>query len=261
MNDNDIKGVLGSVFADEPPLRVHRDEVLRNGRTRLRRRRAAVLGGVVAVVAVAGFGASVLAGAVGGGRVEAAGVGCAVESVVPTVTTAPPKPCEPTTAERAEQLTAVLAEGHVVPAGLTAKTSGRRTHPDPLVFVPERAEYSASADLVTADGQTGTINVLVGGRGSNLSRAACDPPATCESRTVDGGDVQITKTPFGTAGEVLTMVVLLRADGTKVYASVSNVSTAAVAAGRKAETAPTIDRQPLTADELVKIVTLPGLRF
>ncbi|HWO65929.1 MAG TPA: hypothetical protein VNO31_38445 [Umezawaea sp.] len=268
MKDDDVKRALDAVFHDEPPLRLHRDEVLQQGRARLLRRRSAVVGGVAAVSAAVAFSASLLAGATGASEVGPAGsgssgtlTGCSVVSVVPTVTTAPPKPCEPTTPEHARELTAALADGDVLPAGVTAVASGKRLHPDPLTFVPVEAEYSASADLVAADGQRGALNLIVGGKTSKSARAVCDAPATCEFLTVEGGNVQITTTPIGTAGEVLTMVHFQRADGTQVYAGTSNVSMEAQLVGRKALTAPTIDRQPLTVDQLVKIVTLPGLTF
>ena len=67
--------------------------------------------------------------------------------------------------------------------------------------------------------------------------------------------------PTGSAGEILTMVDLQRADGTEVYAMTSNVSANVLKAGGNAAIAPTINRQPLTKEQLVKIVTLPGMKF
>ncbi|WNV91179.1 hypothetical protein [Umezawaea sp. Da 62-37] len=66
---------------------------------------------------------------------------------------------------------------------------------------------------------------------------------------------------MGETGEVLTAAAVQRGDGSYVYVSSSNVSAEATRLNGKASSAPTIDHQPLTADQLVKIVTLEGLEF
>jgi hypothetical protein len=73
--------------------------------------------------------------------------------------------------------------------------------------------------------------------------------------------VQIATMSTSSMGEIMTIAHRKRADGSQVYALTSNVSGAAMRVGGKGGTAPTIDRQPLTADQLVKIVTALGLEF
>jgi len=265
MTDDDIRTAFGSVFTDEPPLGVHSAEVLRKGRGRLRRRRAALAGGFAAVVAAVVVSGSLLPGQrdlVSAARPtpDPASGPCSTgpeSSTAPAATTLPVRPCEPTTAERAQALTGLVTRVGVLPSEFTL----RGADDSPVLFVQRRGEYLLTADLVAPDGQEGALTVLVGGLSSGDSRPSCQPPATCEFRTVDGETLQITTRPFGSAGEVLTMVYHLRADGSQVYTSTSNVSSRASHATGKARTPPSIDHQPLTVDQLVKLVTLPGLEF
>ncbi|MFD9736929.1 hypothetical protein [Umezawaea sp. NPDC059074] len=274
MTDDDIRTAFGSVFTDEPPLGVHSAEVLRKGRGRLRRRRAALAGGFAAVVAAVVVGGSLLpgprelvsaarpspdraAGPCSTGPESSTAPATLQGSTAPAATTLPVRPCEPTTAEQAQALTGLLTRVGVLPSEFTL----RGADDSPVLFVERRGEYLLTADLVAPDGQEGALTVLVGGLSSGDSRPSCQPPATCEFRTVDGETLQITTRPFGSAGEVLTMVYHLSADGSQVYASTSNVSSRASGATGKARTPPSIDHQPLTVDQLVKLVTLPGLEF
>jgi hypothetical protein len=303
MND-DIKHALGSAFTEEPPLRVYRDEVLRQGRTRLRRQRLTVAGGFAAAVAVVAFSASLVVSANSAGQVDPAGTGfggaptsCDTSTAPavstgrpsppvqptgsrsappssaggpssltgqprPVMTTGSPTPCESTSKEHADELTAVLRKADIVPGGYSGVDTGNPKEPGVLMFGEERAQYTASADLIAPDGQEGTMYVMVGGKTSNSARPDCTSPVVCEHRPTNDGDVQITTVHFGSAGEILTMVDLQRTDGTQVYAMTSNVSVRAMSAGKgKAVTPPSIDHQPLTADQLVKLVTMPGMKF
>jgi hypothetical protein len=55
-----VKDLLSRAFTQEPPLRIDRDEVLQQGRKRLRRKRMFEASGVVAAVLVVAVGASML---------------------------------------------------------------------------------------------------------------------------------------------------------------------------------------------------------
>lgn len=244
-----IKEALGTALADEPPLRIHRDDMVQHGRKRLLRRRAGLAGGVAMAVTALAFGGWTLGGE-GGGTAHNVGSG----SVLPSSSAL---------TKRTSELTAVLAAGQVVPEGLTTRAVGGPDNPGPLVFrVDSRGrEYAASADLVDARGQEGSMHVMVGSPAANSPRPGCQAPAACDFRTVAGQQVQLTTVPLGASGEVLTMAYVQLEDGSHVYAMTSNVSSKAVSQHGKAASTPTIDRQPLSPDDLVKIVTLPGLRF
>ena len=47
-DNDDVKDLLGRALAEEPPLRIDRDEVFRQGRRKLRSRRCFEAGSVVA---------------------------------------------------------------------------------------------------------------------------------------------------------------------------------------------------------------------
>ncbi|MEO6083378.1 MAG: hypothetical protein ABIQ18_09760 [Umezawaea sp.] len=286
MNEDDIKQTFDSAFIGEPPLRIHRDEVLRKGRTRLIQRRLTITGGFAAVITVVALGASLAFSSNSAGQVDPVGTGFSSSPTTsssftscylvvpaevldsqgrpvsaenaPSSSATNPEPCEPMSEERARALTAVLADGDVVPAGFTLRSS-EEDHPQPLGFIQKHGGYSASADLVAADGQEGTLEVMVGKESGGLS---CGGPPECEIRTVNGQEVRIITMNFGWAGGIGTVVDVKRADGTHVSAITANISVKAQS-GRdgKEVIAPTIDHQPFTVDQLIKIVTLPGLKF
>lgn len=58
--EEDVKELLGRAFGQEPPLGIDRDQVLHQGRKRLRRRRVFEAGSVVAAVVIAAVGAATL---------------------------------------------------------------------------------------------------------------------------------------------------------------------------------------------------------
>jgi hypothetical protein len=65
---DDVKDLLSKAFGQEPPLGIDREEVLQQGRKRLRRRRFLEAGSVVALVVVVAVGAATLTNLVGLGQ-------------------------------------------------------------------------------------------------------------------------------------------------------------------------------------------------
>jgi hypothetical protein len=315
--DEDVTAALRSAFDREPPLRISTADLIRRGRSRVRRRRAAaVAAGGAAVVALV-FGATALAGPGGPalevgpagpgdvpctgasssapqsgsaglttGRPSGAGVSTTGRpsgaganttgspSGARTSTTGPPsgssgratltgepEPCLPPLApERAAELTTVLAGGWQVPRGLTARTSPSRSG-DPLAFEIEGDDqYDVSADLVNGAGESGQFFVKVAPPGANSGEVDCAYAASCEERTAGGRTVQLAL--IDTDGRRTRIARTELADGSEVYAMASATSLRAYAEHTGDALPAFTAAQPLLSfEELVKIVTLPELRF
>ncbi|WP_199440387.1 hypothetical protein [Umezawaea beigongshangensis] len=305
--DEDVTAALWSAFDREPPLGISTADLIRRGRSRVRRRRAAAAAaGGTAVVALV-FGAAALAGPggpvlevgpAGPGDVPCAGASSSAPpsgpaglttgrpsgAGVPTTgrpsgtgapTTGPPsgssgrstptgepRPCvPPLTPERAAELTTVLAGNWQVPAGLTARTSPSRSG-DPLAFEIEGDDqYDVSADLVNGAGESGQFFVKVAPPGANSGEVDCAYAASCEERTAGGRTVQLALIDTGERRARIARTEL--ADGSEVYAMASATSLRAYAEHDGGDGLPTLTAvQPLLSfEELVKVVTLPELRF
>ncbi|CAM3704118.1 hypothetical protein KIPE111705_21170 [Kibdelosporangium persicum] len=256
---NDIKQVLTTAFKAEPPVRIDRAQLIKNGRRRLLRRRMATTGGTVLAAVVVGTTVFV-----GVGQPEQLQPG-APPPTPPTPSTSSsrpttsPSPRPPLSAGVAQQFTKVLAESRIVPAELALRApteSGRA-----LQFEPERNHYEAAADLVDRHGNEGTLYVMVADSRRNDARPTCAAPNTCVQREFGGRSVQLTTVPFSSRGEVLLIAHTRLPNGTQVYAMTSNVSTNAVEQHGKAKSPPTTPHHLVTLDQLGQIVGLAELKL
>ena len=271
-DDEDIKSLLGRALVGEPPLRIDRDEVFRQGRRKLRARRRLEAGGAVAGVVVAVVAAVLVSGLVGDDEPD--------HNVPPaasrTVTTTPPPPSAGmpssalTTTESppsmpsaepvsAQTLTAAFKAANLLPAGLQP-TSAR--------FALVGSAYELRADLI-GSGREGSLYVTVEGRlpGSSPDVAAFPDVAAgcsdvrphytgCQASILDGVSVIVAGFTNYDTGEKLRMAFAIHADGTAVTAIAANVSDRQRAVG-KPPAGP-----PIVSDEVLsRIVVEPGLRY
>jgi hypothetical protein len=249
---NDIKQVLATAFKAEPPVRIDRAQLIKNGRRRLLGRRMATTGGTALAVAAVVVSTTVFAGA---GQPEQLQLGMPVSTTPAPRTTSPPSPS--TGVE--QQFTKVLAESRIVPAELTLRAipgSG-----EALQFRPERNKYVATTDLVDKQGNEGTLYVMVVDSKGNDARPTCAAPNTCVQREFGGRSVQLTTAPLGSRGEVLLMAHTRLLNGVQVYALTSNVSAKAVEQQGKAASPPTTPNHLVTLDQLGQIVGLAELKL
>jgi hypothetical protein len=263
---NDIKQVLATAFTAEPPVRIDRAQLIKNGRRRLLRRRMTTTGGMVLAAAAVVVSTTVFAGA---GQPEQLQPGAPV-STPPTPpmpstsssrppTTLPSPPPSPLSVALAQQFTKALAESRIVPAGLAVRaTSGSG---GALQFRPKRDHYEASADLVDRQGNEGTLYVMVANSERTDSRPTCAAPNTCVQREFGGRSVQLTTVPFSSRGEVFLIAHTRLPNGVQVYAMTSNVSGKAMEQHGKTGAKPTTANHLVTLDQLGQIVGLAELRL
>ncbi|WP_197289185.1 SigE family RNA polymerase sigma factor [Nocardia sp. NRRL S-836] len=227
---------LRGLLVDEPASNIRRSEVIRAGRTKLARRRTAVATALVTVLVV--------------------GLGTVVHLARPQLASAPDSATSATSGRDAE-LTRVLRQANVLPAGVTPQDPPGATA---LRFVEKDGRHRASALLTDARG-TGAVTVL-------LYR---DPTAVVpDCLPVEGTDCRIeqvngVKVRSGVArredGAYAYDVRALRPDGTYVEIRSLNIgSFLADAPGVPDWNAPATRPEPvLDRAALIKIATLPGL--
>lgn len=259
---SDIKQALETAFDGEPPLALDMPKIMKAGRRRVAVRRAAtgvaVLATVTAVCVPAMLGSSG-----GGGSVE---VGASTASVTLTTTAPPtsspaneprqthttkpgadvpsmplPQPPRPVTEERASQLTALLAASGALPEG--ARVGPIAGDPmTPWTFAASGTQYKSVTDVTTAAGKGMVLIYLMPG-----DAPKCEPG--CEVvRQPDGREAFVSASEHN--GIRLTLVDVAIPGG-RVHVQVSNSSDKAVGNGDA----------PLTAEQAVKLATIPGLTF
>src|SRR5689334_2140225 len=119
---DDVKTLLGHAVRAEPALDLDPYELLRVGRRRVARRRAALTGGVGVAVGVAILGTSMLAAPSRLGSLPAASPGPTARTV-PSLAVKPPSTPEISHDARSQRLTAAFAAAHLIPEGMTAEES------------------------------------------------------------------------------------------------------------------------------------------
>jgi hypothetical protein len=266
---NDIKQVLATAFNAEPPVRIDRAKLIKNGRRRLLRRRMTTTGGMVLAAAAVVVSTTVFAGA---GQPEQVQPGAPVSTPftpptppMPSTSSSPPPPTtstsppSPLSVAVAQQLTEVLVESRIVPAGLALRATPESD--GALQFRPERDHYEASADLVDKQGNEGNLYVMVADSRANDATPTCAAPNTCVQREFGGRSVQLTTVFFGSRSEVLLIANTRLPNGVQVYAVTSNVSSKAVSQHGKGGSQPTTPNHLITLDQLGQIVGLAGLRL
>jgi len=267
---DDIKELLGRAFDEEPPLRIDRDEVLKQGRKRLRKRRFFEAGSVVAAVVVAVVGAATLTNLAGSEPERLPPAASYPQSApqegpdlpLPTVTSptavtpssgAVTPPVATSGPEVARQLTKALYDSKIVLVSEYEPLPGSSGTPE---FQVDDTKYVYEADVVRTKSQ-GYLQIVV------------DPApvtaASCESVPEPFGDCELSKTDAGPVtyanyggpdGEYRVYVSVLLANGTQLAAIASNYTLRA----REAGTTPNPKALPvLSADELAELLTKAGL--
>lgn len=255
--DEDVKALLGRALAGEPPLTLDRDEVFRAGRRRLRNRRLFSSGGVVTGVVAAAVGAVLLTSPIGDEPPVAPPAASGPENSAPTGPSLPLNPSVTTPPSSRPPMSedhAVALTGALVDSGLLGKDV-KLAEPK---FYPGDVSYDLQTDVITpAEEGALTVSVAAAPSGAATDCAAVRDNAGCEVRTVQGTRVAVgTWKDYGT-GEKRLLVYAIRADGTSVTASASNLS-----ANEREDGQPPVGKTPvIDEDALTKIATIPGLRF
>ncbi|MCE6995735.1 hypothetical protein LZG04_13115 [Saccharothrix sp. S26] len=269
----DIKQSLATAFEDEPPLGIDKAAIVREGRRKAVRRRgytgAAVLA-TVAAVAVPALLWSGAGGGSGGPRVPLAVEGSSTTAPpvdtgtsVPetrssgnsgsTVVTVPiPPPPKPVAAQRAAELTAVLAASGAIPADARGAAVPRSaidpTLMDPWTFYAvDTTGYASTTDVTTPAGR-GSVSLHLH---TFRETTRCDPGDTrCQVRQYAGRAVTVSTRESGGITEVT--VSTATPDGAVFTAQASNTND---------NVNPNGPVPPLDWEQLAKIVTVPGLVF
>jgi hypothetical protein len=256
-DDADVKALLGRALAGEPPLTLDRDEVFRQGRRRLHTRRLVSSGGVVAGVVAAAVGAVLLTGPVTEEPPERA-LPPAASTTDSPVRTGPSLPLSP---PRSPSNRPPMSEEHARALGGVLVDSGLLGK-DAKLTVPEfytgDVSYDLQTDVITSaeEGEL-TVSVAAAPSGAATDCAAVDDNAGCEIHTVDGTRVAVGTWKDYDTGEKRILVYAIRADGTSITASASNLSVRQSTDGK-----PPYGRTPVVdKDTLAKIATIPDLRF
>ncbi|HEX6356827.1 hypothetical protein [Actinophytocola sp.] len=226
MNDDDVKHLLGRAFGEEPPLGIDRDEVLRDGRKRLRRRRLFASGGVVAAVVVVAIGAATLPNLVDDStpeRMPPAATGTSLpESSFP-----PPPPSirtqAPLTPDWAAKLTSKLYGSGYLPESAVQPVAGEVEFPK---FQVVEDKYVYRAKIIGPSGE-GVLKITVeSSRGIKPDCASITRQhqySSCEIHPKDGVDLLVARERWSDRAEVITYAQAVLNDGTLVTAKVSNV--------------------------------------
>ncbi|GAB2825317.1 SigE family RNA polymerase sigma factor [Lentzea nigeriaca] len=235
---------LRDLLEDEPTLRIYRSEVIRKGKTKLARRRTAIAT-VMAFVVLAGLGT---VGYLALPRQPSGAASTAGAGVV----------------DRNAQLTAILRDAKVIPAGVTV-LDVPSVPAGPLQFFDHGDVRRAVALLKDAQG-TGavTIELYRGHTNTGDDVSWCYEPevAPCELRVVDG--IKIRSSIAGKQdGLHIYQVQALRPDG--VFVEIRSVNVGEFRTnivGMPKLDGPTTRPTPvLDRETLIKIATLPGLTY
>ncbi|GLY48552.1 SigE family RNA polymerase sigma factor [Lentzea sp. NBRC 102530] len=232
---------LRDLLENEPVSRIYTSEVIRKGRTRLVRRRTAIAGALAFVLLVGAGTVGYLAAPHKTADNAAASAGGNVD--------------------RNAQLTAILRDADLIPAGVTVQDA-QGVPAGALQFFDLIGTRRAVALVTDAQGTSALTIELHRDNATDFSTCFEPEVAPCELREIDG--IKVRSSIAGRQDGVhIYQVEALRTDGTYVKASSFNVGgfrTNAVGTpdleGPKSRPAPLPDRETL-----IKIATLPGLTF
>lgn len=258
-DDSDIKELLGRALEDEPPMRIDRGEVFRQGRKRLRRRKLLEAGGVVAGVVVIAVGAITLTGP---RHDERGGMPAADQPEASPTLLVTPAPAEPSildstspaaSEEHAKDMTVALTE--FLPEDLTLEEMPGN---DRSGFRVTGSVYQLAADIVGPDGE-GSLHIAV-------APAKTDDQTDCVVFVEDYQECKLVGSetePVAMAteqfdnGEQRYVVFVARSDGTTVNAVITNLSERQRAAGEWPSMAPPM----LSQAAFAQLAMLPGLTY
>ncbi|MFD4674579.1 SigE family RNA polymerase sigma factor [Lentzea sp. NPDC058450] len=230
---------LRDLLENEPVSRIHTSEVIRRGRTRLVRRRAAIAG-ALAFVLVVGFGtAGYLAR--------------------PQLTSADQTGAASSGLNADVALTNALSTAGVLPAGVTAQdVPGAKA----LQFFERQGRHYAGALLKDAQGTSALTIMLY--RDPGATPPACTPEEGADCRIEKVGDIEVRSSLSRRENGVLAHDVRsYRADGT--YIEIRSVNVGEFLPDGpvllESNSPPSRQEPVLGRDALIKIATLPGLTF
>jgi hypothetical protein len=272
---DDIKDLLSRSFGQEPPLRIDRDEVIQQGRKRLRRRRLFEAGSVVAAVVLVAVGATTLTNLSdseqqmppAASRTQSAPPGPELPLPSATTTTtspglssgaplSPPNPSllpVPSSFPSAQQLTMSLYDAGFVTRKDVLPALGS---PDGVpAFQREDASFAYKADVYKTAGE-GSLQVTVDFT-TNTRTECSGVPTTFGECTIRGtGGLPVSLTEWrGVDGERRVLAVTVRANGTRIAALASNVSSRERKNGTKPDDTPPV----LSGDELSNLIVKVSL--
>jgi hypothetical protein len=256
VSDEDVKGLLGRAFGQEPPLGIDRDAVLAQGRKRLRRRRLAEAGGVIAAVVVVAVGATTLTNLAGSDSTQ-------LPPAASTTVYAPPGidlPLAPTTettkratqlptstpesatalsAETAHELTRQLYKGDLLSAGKVEPFGGKSGEP---AFLVRGTMYIYEADVYRS-GRQGSLQIII------RVDPATPPPTSCaggQCEDITIQDVTIKVGHYqGRDGEESYSGTTTGSDGISVSVSATNNTTVSRQEGKQPTGPPVLSKTEL----------------
>lgn len=266
-DDDDIKHLLGRALAGEPPLRLDRDEVFRQGRRKLRNRRRIEAGGAVTGVVAAVVGAVLLSGLVGADEpdrdVPPAATGTATSAPRSATTEAPRYPPSapvlttadlPEATPQADVLTQAFRQSHLVPDTMPLVTTDGQL---PRFLAQGPDHYELTTDVRAPDREGGLLVRVESA--APRSAASCETLreryGDCEVRDWKGVAVVVAVYKDDT-GEKRHTALAIHPDGTAITAIATNLSDARRVLGKPPQGYPILDD-----DTLIGIVVEPTLRL
>ncbi|HEX7302180.1 MAG TPA: SigE family RNA polymerase sigma factor [Lentzea sp.] len=229
---------LRDLLVDEPASRIHTSEVIRKGKTKLVRRRAAIAG-ALAFVLLAGFGTVAVLPSRTSEKATSADLGG-------------------TRADRDAELTRVLRDADVVPPGVAVQDVGEARA---LTFYSKDQYRYAVAKLTDARGSGGLTIILSGPDAGQTRCGMVQPDRDCRTEVVGTTQV-VTYLDRRDDGARLWVLSAIRPDGTVVRIQSDPFGAFRDDPSVPDVSAPVARPEPvLGRDALIKIATLPGLTF
>jgi len=269
-----VRELLSHAVAAEPALDLNPHELVRSGRRRVARRRAAVTGGVAVAVAVAILGTSLLTapGRAGDRSDTAAG----------------PPPATPLPADdaRGQRLTLAFAAAHLIPAGMTAEelrdfpmrmiveeppgSAPKLVPPSDLPVRPVKplqffraplGNYQMYAQLRDRRGYGRlVINMDPTMPYTDMLNCAVVVKGPCTERTFPDGSrarVHTTAGPIGVSDSTMLRLSVRRPNGSFLEVYADNAGEL----GPGPKPPPTRDEPPLTVEQLFQIAATPTITY
>jgi hypothetical protein len=257
-DDSDIRELLGRAVGDEPPMRIDRGEVFRQGRKRLRRRRMLEAGGVVAGVVAIAVGAITLTGP----RGDRHDVPAADQPEPPPSLLVTPEPTAvssfgdtplATTEQHALDMTVALTE--FLPEEMALEPMPGS---DDSGFLAIDGVYQLAADVVGSDAE-GSLHIAVAPAKTD-DQTDCvmfvEDYQECQLLGTDTGPVAVATEKFAN-GEQRYVAFVSRADGTTVNAVITNLSERQRESGEW----PSMEPPLLSQQAFAQLATLSGLTY
>jgi hypothetical protein len=267
-DDTDVKRWLDSALAGEPPMALDRTEVVREGRRRLRRRRALEATGVAVAVVVTVLGTVLVSGQIGPQPSLPPGTRLSNEAPAQATTTSPatstspvpptpdstPHSAPPSTPPgedpRAVRLTDVLDRSRML---ADVDLAPVRAQSGPPRFLREESGYMFQADVTGPE--SGYLTVTI--EGTEATGVDCDLMEKagligCENQTLNDVDLAVGRYLFENQSRL--RVIALRPEGV-----IMDITWFADLKDGGDRTSATTTTSPIDEQKLVKIAILPEL--